>query len=137
MKNLKEIEHCEVVEDLEVLGIGRLEYEISGRGGHLGFKGVDVARFVDCNAESLPRNYGCYCNYLGGGVRGAVAASGFDRKAVRSDCEILLDALAEACKRAYINAEGSLNDEEDADGEPNWDALASNASRKAGVVSAY
>jgi hypothetical protein len=48
-----------------------------------------------------------------------------------------LDALTDACKRAYIHAEGGMNDEEDENGETNWEAIGTNQCRTAGVVSAY
>ena len=133
---LKKIRECETLEDLKSLEIGEVVYDIGGRGGNLGYYGADVAEYVGCTEEDLPAKYGCYCNYLGGGIRGAVAPSGYN-KSVEKEAAELLDALAEACKAVYIAEECGLNNELYEDGEPNWDALATQTARKAGVVSAY
>ncbi|NQT22342.1 MAG: hypothetical protein HQ579_02770 [Candidatus Omnitrophica bacterium] len=133
---LKNVKSCETVESLGALGIGELVYDIGCRGGSLGFYGSDVAEFAGCSESDLPGKYGCYCNYLGGGVRGAVVASGYSGK-VGAKAAKLLDAIAEACKTAYVNAENGLNDEVYEDGDINWDALATQSARKSGMVSAY
>ena len=133
---LKSVKRCKTVEELEALGIGNLVYDIGGRGGNLGFYGSNVAEFVGCSEQDLLGKYGCYCNYLGGGVRGAVTASGYN-KSVGAKAIKLLDAIAEACKTAYINAENGLNDKTYEDGDTNWDALATQSARRAGIVSAY
>ena len=136
-KKLREVRKCKTTGDLELLGIGRLVGDGPGyRGGTLGFCGSDVAAYVGCDEADLPGKVGCYCNYLGGGVRGSVVGGGYSSNVTGSKAE-LLDALAEACKRAYVNAENGLNDETDGDGDTNWDALATKGARAAGVVSAY
>jgi hypothetical protein len=136
MKNLKDIKKCKTVEDLKALGIGEVVYNIGGRGGNLGFYGSNVAEFVGCSEQDLPGKFGCYCNYLGGGIRGAVVASGYNNN-VSTKVAKLLEAIAKVCKIAYINAENGLNNETFDDGDTNWDALATQSARRAGVVSVY
>lgn len=135
---LKKIKAANSIEDLYALGIGRVEVDISYRGGGVGFYGSDVANFFGINPEYLPREYGAGCNYLGGGIRGSIFPSGYSKN-VPANKASLLDELAKACVRAYKNAEdeSGMNEEESEDGEVNWDAKASNLSRKAGIVSAY
>ena len=50
-----------------------------------------------------------------------------------------LNAIAEKCGQFYSDIENSenLNEEEDQDGETNWEAIGTNRSREAGIVSAY
>ena len=139
MLKIKDIKSCDTIEALENLGFGKVEYEINHRGGGLGFLASDVVVALDgkISESDIPRKYGCGCNYLGGGVRGAVTVSGYN-KSVGASVAKILDALAEACKRAYINAEDEIGFNDDyEDGETNWDAEATRASRVAGVVSAY
>ena len=135
-KLLERIKAAGTLEELEALGIGRVVCDISHRGGGLGFKGADIAKLVGVGEECLPRNYGAGCNYLGGGVRGSIFASGYCED-VEGEGKVLIDAIAEACIRAYEHEEGSLNQEEDEEGNINWDAKATNAARKSGVKSAY
>jgi hypothetical protein len=138
MITLKDIQEVQTVEELENLNIGRLEYEISYRGGTLGFSRSDVAETFEIEDHLLPGHFGAYCNYLGGGMRGSICSSTFSKE-VPTDKAELLNELGEACKRVYvfIENEGRLNDEEDSEGETNWDAKATKASRDAGIVSAY
>ena len=139
MNNLKKnIKECNTIEDLEALDIGGLRYEIGGRGGNLGFPASKVAILLECQEEDLPKYIGCFCNYLGGGVRGGIILSGYSEGLPKAKA-ILVSALVEACKRAYVNAEieEGLNIEEYPDGDVNWEALATKAARKAGIVSGY
>jgi len=135
---LKEIRKAQTIEDLENLGIGDVYCDISYRGGGLGFYASDVASAVGVSEEDLPRNFGAGCNYLGGGLRGAIFASDFNPK-VSGRKRQLLEELADACVRVYENIENDahMNDEEDENGETNWDAKGTNASRNAGIISAY
>jgi hypothetical protein len=133
---IKQIEKVQTVEDLEALGIGNVQCEIGHRGGGLGFFGEDVAKAVGVNESYLSHKYGCGCNYLGGGVRGSIFVSGYD-KAITGKKAQVLDAIAEACKRAYINGENEMGLNGDIDGETNWDAEATRRARESGVVSAY
>ena len=139
MITLKQIKEVTTVEGLEALGIGEVEVDISHRGGGVGFYASDVAVHFDVPEIYLPRKFGCGCNYLGGGIRGAIFPSGFGRTSVSAKTGKLLDALSEACIRAYnsVEQENNMQAEEYPDGETNWDNVASNASRKAGIKSAY
>jgi len=138
MVKITDINKCQTIEDLENLGLGNVTYDLGYRGGNLGFSGEKVADALDISSTDLSRNYGVYCNYLGGGVRGAICGSGYSKDVPAKKAKVL-DAIAKACKRVYTNIENenNLNDEEDEDGETNWDALATKASRVAGVESAY
>jgi len=136
LTNLKKIN---TLEQLKELDMGSPIYDIGGRGGNLGFIGINVANRIGVLSNYLPRNFGVHCNYLGGGVRGSLIPSDFDIKIVGRKRQ-LLEALGEACKRVYLNLEGGsgLNDEYDEySGEPNWEAIATNTARKNGTTSAY
>jgi len=137
MLTVKQLEKVNSIEQLEKLGIGNVAVEIGSRGGGLGFYQSDVAKALNVPAQYLPNKYGAGCNYLGGGVRGAIFASGYSKHITGKKAN-LLDALAAACIRAYKNAEdgAGMNDEEE-EGETNWDAKATNAVRKSGITSAY
>ena len=138
MTTLKQIQSVNTLSELNNLGLGNVIYDIGGRGGNMGFYSSAVARCFNINPEMLPEHFGAYCNYLGGGVRGAVATSTFDSKISKGKAK-LLSELAEACKRAYLDLENenNMNDELDADDEINWDAMVTRAHREAGIVSAY
>jgi hypothetical protein len=138
MKTLKELRAVNTAEDLESLNIGRLEYEISYRGGNLGFSGNSIANEFEVETWQLPGHFGAYCNYLGGGLRGSICTSNFS-DTINGKKADLLNELAEACKRAYenIEAESGLIDTEDEDGETNWENLGTQNCRNAGIISAY
>jgi hypothetical protein len=134
---LKEINSVQTIEELEALNIGDVHCDISYRGGGIGFYRSDLANALNIPETVLPRYVGAYSNYLGGGLRGYICTSGHGK--VNQKAERYLCALEEACKRVYLNLENEsgLNDEEDENGETNWDAIGTNASRRAGTVSAY
>lgn len=136
--DLQKVKGANTVDDLQELGIGNMIVDMGGRGGGLGFRGADVARALDLDEGMLPRSFGAGCNYLGGGLRGSIFPSGFS-KAVTGEKAEMLSELAKACVRAYENAENDsgMNDEQDADGDTNWDALGTKKCRAAGVRSAY
>ena len=138
MPNLKAIKKARTLADLQDLNVGPVTADLGHRGGGVGFRGSDVAAYVGVEESDLPRFYGAYCNYLGGGVRGSINPSGYNKDVPAAKAAVL-DALAAAAVRAYKSAEDEdgLNEEADADGETNWDALATAASRRAGVKSAY
>ena len=136
LTNLKKIQTLSELKELE---LGSPIYDIGDRGGHLGFNGINVANKVGVLSNYLPKSYGVYCNYLGGGVRGALTHSGFDIKIVGRK-QKLLEALADACKRVYINIEadmGLIDEYDEYIGEPNWNNMATNTARNNGTVSAY
>lgn len=125
---------------------GEADYEISHRGGHYGFDSGYLVDALFPNVSDsvrekilsgMPRKYGVYCNYLGGGIRGAVSSSGFASDLPKY-VQKALSEIADHCKSSYhvIESEMGLIDE-GTDDEPNWDNIASNASRAAGVKSAY
>ena len=115
-----------------------MQCAISYRGGTLGFYGSDVANYLNIDPAYLPRNFGAYCNYLGGGLRGSVQASDYYNK-LPAKCTKLLNALGLACVRVYIYLENGagLNDSKYPDGNTNWEALGTQRCRQAGIKSAY
>lgn len=138
LKLTKQIQTAQTVEDLEALNIGEVVCDISYRGGGLGFWGSDVAAWVGIEVFELPRKFGAGCNYLGGGLRGSIFPSSFSNR-IAGKQRTILECLAAACVRVYKNIENEsgLNDEEDENGETNWDAKGTRASRNAGIISAY
>lgn len=124
----------------------KLEDELIGEVGHRGGKLAARASLV-CDAlgipeevaEQLPLNIGVYCNYLGGGIRGAVAASAsvadFSRHGVPHEYIPLLVAFMDECRNRYVAIESEqFGDGSDPD---DWDGRATLAARAAGMVSAY
>lgn len=137
MTTLKDIHKCNTVEDLEGLNIGPLIVDIGYRGGGLGFSRDTLARAFNIEAWMLPRKVGAFCNYLGGGLRGAIGASTWHPD-MPTKAAKLLEALTEACVRAYQAAEDESGMNDDGpDGETNWEALGTRMSRLAGIQSAY
>lgn len=123
---------------------GKIEYEVGHRGGTYGARATDVlvALFNDREQEKLgvydfTPKVGVYVNYLGGGLRGGVCRS--ETRELPKWAVKRVEKFIDACARRYeeIENEGHLNDEELPDGETNWDAVGTNASRRAGVKSAY
>lgn len=138
---LKKISEANTIEELALalnININRAEIDISYRGGGIGFRSGDIAELVGVDADDLPNKFGAGCNYLGGGLRGAIFPSGYNQSITGKKAE-LLDAISQACIRAYesIENDAGLNSEEDEDGETNWEAMGTNRCRHAGVVSAY
>lgn len=136
--NLKKIQAVNNLTDLENLGIGRVCAEVGSRGGGVGFYGSDVAKAVGVSESDLSKKYGCGCNYLGGGIRGAIFTSRYNKSITGRKAE-LLDAIANACIRVYesIENEEGLNRDEYEDGDTNWDVKATKAVRASGTISAY
>lgn len=138
MVEIRQLKKVQSYDDLESLGIGRIYFDISYRGGNIGFCGETISEHFNVHASKLPKRFGAYCNYLGGGIRGCINSSTFspdigDRK------RKILTELANACVRVYENIEKEfgLNNTEDEEGNINWDAAATEKARKAGIVSAY
>lgn len=138
MVTRKQLQEVNTLEELEDLGIGYVSYDIGHRGGGVGFYSSDVSEHFGVPDYYLPRKFGAGCNYLGGGIRGSVFTSNFDEE-IQGEERELLEELAQACVRVYIDLENEsgLNDEVDEDGETNWDAMATNAVRQSGQRSAY
>jgi hypothetical protein len=133
---LKEIRNAQNIGDLDALGLGRVDFEISYRGGGLGFYSSKVADVIGVRESDLPIKFGASCNYLGGGVRGSISQSGFHPSIVGRKRK-LLEAISEACVRVYQNLEDETGLNDDSEDEPNWDARATKANRDAGIISAY
>lgn len=129
----------------------RIEYNINHRGGQYGARAEVVvsALFPTLKDEGvgtsystlialMPRMFGAYVNYLGGGLRGAICRSDYDKR-IRVKYAKRLDSFTRECARRYEELENGagLNNAEDADGETNWDAIGSARCRAAGVKSAY
>jgi hypothetical protein len=122
----------------EVLGVdGFDDAEISYRGGRLGFYRERVAEWLDIPEVYLPKKVGAFCNYLGGGIRGAICVSDYSKRITGRKREIL-DELLEAIRRCYLYIENEmgLNDEK-VNGETNWEAIGTKIARAQGIVSAY
>jgi hypothetical protein len=135
MITLKQIQKVSTLEDLENLGIGEVYYDISYRGGGLGFCSSDVAEHFGIEEYDLPGKFGAGCNYLGGGLRGSIFPSTFSDRIEEKKAKLLRE-LADACVRVYEYVENGcgMNDEE---GNTNWDAKGTNACRDDGIISAY
>ena len=138
MTTKAELEKVSNLAELEKLGIGKVIVEVSHRGGGLGFSAVDIVKAFGVELKHLPPKFGAACNYLGGGVRGAIFASGFSNKVSQKQAE-LLTALQEVCIRVYesVETEIGLNSETYEDGGTNWNAEATKMSRRTGQISAY
>lgn len=138
MVTKKQLQEVNTLSDLESLGIGNVFYDVGYRGGGVGFYSSDVSKHFGVPDYYLPGKFGAGCNYLGGGVRGSVFPSNFDTE-IQGEERELLEELASACVRVYIDLENEcgLNDEEDEDGETNWDVKATNAARLNGIERAY
>lgn len=134
----KQLKSVNTFEDLCALGMGKPHIDISHRGGGVGFSAQQVATTFNVHNGYLPRYFGAGCNYLGGGVRGAIFPSTFS-PIIKGAKAALLNELAAACVRVYnsIENDADLNDEQDIEGDINWDAKATNAARAAGIKSAY
>jgi hypothetical protein len=138
MIEIKTLKDINSLDDLDKLGIGVIDIDISYRGGILGFHGIDVANHIDIEPNMLPRKFGAYCNYLGGGVRGSIQCSTFSSSLKPPKSE-WLEELAAACKRVYeiLEDDSGMNDELDDEDETNWEALGTKTARDSGIVSAY
>lgn len=136
LKNVDTLNQLQNVAD--DYGLGQVLYDISYRGGHLGLSGKVIAELIGADRFYLPKNYGVFVNYLGGGVRGSICDSGYNEGLSR-DRKNFLDVLASACRRVYqsIESQMGLLDELDENGETNWDNLATKQARKSGIKNSY
>lgn len=129
------LKKVKTLQDLQELEIGPVQANVGHRGGGLGFYAYDVAEAIGVDVEDMPRMYGAYCNYLGGGVRGAVTPSGFNTGNITGRKAGLMEELANACVRVYIHLENTWRDDEEQYDE--WNERATEAARRAGIKSAY
>jgi len=140
MISIKKLKAVNTLEDLQNLNLGPVHWAVTHRGGHVGFSCDDIAKHLVVLADFLPPNYGAFCNYLGGGVRGVIMESGYSSNMEMFPKKIKwLNELSAACVRVYksIENEIGLNELEDENGEINWDAMATKAARNSGQKSAY
>ena len=125
---------------LELENDGKVDYDVNYRGGHYGLSRSDVADLLGLGgyADYLPSKVGAFCNYLGGGLRGSITVSDYNKNLPKKYV-LKVIAFTNACKKRYKEIEDGigLNDDEDANGETNWDAWGTARSRKAGVISGY
>jgi hypothetical protein len=125
------------IQDFEDAGLSPDFCDISHRGGTFGFRSEKIASELDIPVELLLNNIGAYCNYLGGGLRASIQISNYSAK-ITGDKKIHLDDFLQACKRAYLGVEDEQNLNSDyEDGETNWEALGTAASRRAEIKSGY
>lgn len=128
----------------------KIKIEISHRGGHYGISADHALELIGATdkqrelyAERLPNNIGAYCNYLGGGLRGAIGTSAdiaeMTTRGIPKTLAKKMVQLMDACATRYeeLENETGLNSETDEDGATNWEACGTNANRRAGILSAY
>jgi predicted hydrocarbon binding protein len=118
---------------------GKVIYEIGYRGGNYGLsveRAIELLEIKERWTDFLLAKVGVYCNYLGGGLRGAIVGGGYGKEIPEKDAK-KIENFYKACKERYLEIENGLNDEEDENGETNWDAIGTNRSREAGIISAY
>ena len=117
-----------------------VDYEIGHRGGHYGLARQEAFDLLeipekDQIEENFPSKIGVYCNYLGGGLRGAIANGGYSED-VPARVAKKIDAFYTACKQRYEEIEqGWAEDPESMTDE--WNEEGTKRSREAGIVSAY
>ncbi len=131
MSTIKRLNKVNSIEELESMFCG-LCYDIGHRGGGIYLYGGVVADILNIDASLLPGKIGAYCNYLGGGIRGAISVSTYNEKLTKK-AAAWVDAFCEACRRAYVNAEADIFDAE----ADYWEIEATEGARRAGIVSAY
>lgn len=153
--SVKDIRKCKTIGQLSQIGLVGLDYDVSYRGGYVGFIASAISKQFNIDINLLPKKIGAYCNYLGGGVRGTIAGSDYNER-ITGRKRIVLDAIIEACKRAYLNLENGygmnvkfergFNAEfedafegefENEETEMNWEEYATKEARKQMIVSAY
>ena len=81
----------------------------------------------------MPKSFGAYCNYLGGGIRGSICKSNFDKCLWKEYPKVagVLDAIGNLFIKYYKEIESE-------DIEPDyWNDKATKPARKKGIESAY
>jgi hypothetical protein len=117
---------------------GQVDYEIGYRGGHYGLPRSEACELLGIEggySDYLPAKVGVYCNYLGGGLRGAIVWGGYGK--IPEKYAKRLDSFYRVCKKRYLEIENGMNDEVDSEGNENWDAIGTRKMREAGVESGY
>lgn len=138
----RKIKDCYDIETLEEILDTRILYGISERGGYIKIKSYNLKKFIGNSYEKLPDYIGAGCNYLGGGVRGAIfnTFSNNDKLNLFSKKnQLFLRTLTNKLTDLYndIESELGLQCEEDEEGNTDWNNSATNSVRKQGVISAY
>jgi len=118
----------------------KVDYEIGHRGGHYGLTRQETFDLLeipekDQIVEFFPPKIGVYCNYLGGGLRGAIVAGGYNND-VPAGVAKKIDAFCAACKERYQEIEQGWAEDPEAFTDE-WNELGTQKCREAGVVSAY
>lgn len=137
MKNMRELL-------VRMEGDGRISYEIGHRGGwyrttsstlveELFRKHSPASRAL--MLEKMPQNFGAFCNYLGGGIRGAVCRSSFSEELPKS-IKAKLDDFGKECVRRYLELEREWLDSGDAFTDE-WNEEATRKVRANGIISAF
>ncbi len=119
---------------------GKVDYEISHRGGHYGLPVQDVFDLLqipeeDQIIEFFPPKIGVYCNYLGGGLRGAIVGGGYN-KDIPTRIAKKIDLFAAVCKERYEEIEKGWAEDPEAFTDE-WNEEGTRRSRDAGIVSTY
>ena len=117
-----------------------VDYDINHRGGHYGLVRQEALNLLkileeDQIVEFFPPKIGVYCNYLGGGLRGAITPSGYN-KDVSAEVAKKIDAFCQACKERYEDIEKSWAEDPEAFTDE-WIEEGTQKCREAGIVSAY
>lgn len=122
----------ELLEDKDEVDI-----EIGHRGGHYGLKAEKVLGFlgIDVGLDLLPDNVGVYCNYLGGGLRGAITGGGYSERIGVKEAKKLDDFIS-ACKQRYEEIESEWAEDPEAFTDE-WREAGTKSCRDTGIVSAY
>ena len=114
---------------------GKVIYDIGHRGGKYGLLAKDVFEILnfpekDRIESNFPEKIGVYCNYLGGGLRGAIVGGGYNEN-VRDTISKRIELFYQACEKRYEELEN--------DGiEPDeWNDEGTRRCRRSGIISAY
>lgn len=128
---LKQIKAIQAIADLQEYHLLEiyLDYDISHRGGTLGFSRKFISETFNIPEEQLTKRVGCYVNYLGGGIRDKIRTS--DTHLITNKTKKKkIEEFCLMCKRIYLELEDDYNHEEYPDGDINWDAMATNSIRR-------
>ena len=116
--------------------------DISHRGGGIGIYREWLANRISCKdcdsyyiETRLPRYFGAGCNYLGGGLRGSIFPSDFDKDIYEECPKIakLLNEISLLAVKKYKETEKELDLEE----WDEWGYRGTEQIRKQGIKSAY
>jgi hypothetical protein len=129
---IKELRMVQTIEGMEELIPGAM-YDIGYRGGYFGYSSEKISVALGIKEGLLPPKVGVFCNYMGGGIRGALGTSSYSPE-IKGRQKKLLDEFLAACKRVYISAEDDQGLNQDYEDGINWDAMATRATRAAGQV---